>query len=279
MRSLLLLFITLFIGAACNKKTASVTSGSVNANAPFIWETSFPKDMLISSEFNNPNETTKIDAMLNAWETSLNNYDFFTNAGTDSEKTDSITSSSQLRDNLFGIYKATSWPYPEYPDALAITQIFAIRYNHGESNEYVAMVEADIIMNYDNFLFDSADPSAFDYDFQTVLLHELGHFLGLQHKPRSYPRAQTVMYPSIFSQQSEVKQTPQTIDRQDLAAKYSITLPLTAAGSAIVGTPKSYARNPGTTGEMTKIILELRANGECIHHADGVEFTRHQMKK
>jgi hypothetical protein len=30
---------------------------------------------------------------------------------------------------------------------------------------------------------------------------------------------------------------------------------------------------------MTKIILELRANGECIHHADGVEFTRHQMKK
>ncbi|MES2525744.1 MAG: matrixin family metalloprotease [Bdellovibrionota bacterium] len=282
MRSLFLLFVTLFIGAACNTKTATTSSGSISATAPFVWETAFPKDILVSVAFSTPDEQTKITAMMTAWETGAAGYDFFreVSPGTEPERTDTITGPNQLRDGKFAIYKATQWPYPEFPDALAITQIFAIRYNRGESSEYVAIQEADVIMNYEDFLFDDASPMAFDYDFQTVLLHELGHFLGLQHKPRSYNRNNTVMYPSIYSQSLEVKQVPQLIDRQDLASKYSITLPpLTAGGSAIATSPRTYTRNPSDAGEMTKIVLELRANGECVHHADGVEFTRHQMNK
>ena len=283
MRSLFLLFVTLFIGAACNTKTATTSSGSISATAPFVWETAFPKDMYVSLAFSAPDgEPAKVEAMMNAWETSVNGYDFFRNAGTRAEKTDTITGPNQLRDGEFAIYKAINWPYPEYPDALAITQIFAIRYNRGESNEYVAIQEADVIMNDEDFDFDSSNPATFDYDFQTVLLHELGHFLGLQHKPENYPRAQTVMYPRVCSQDSVfcigVKQAPLAVDRQDLAAKYGIVLPLTAGGSAITSAPRTYTRNPSDAGELTKIILELRANGDCVHHADGVEFTRHQMK-
>ncbi len=278
MRSLFFLFITLFIGAACNTKTASVSSGSVSASAPFLWESGFPKNMYVSNAFATAPEQASVTASLNNWEVALNNYNFFTEAGTVAEKTDTITSASQLRDNTLGIYKATNWPYPEFSGALAITQIFATRENRGSSNEFLSIVEADIIINYEDFYFDDL-PGVFDYDFRTVLVHELGHFLGLQHKPDSYPRNQTVMYPRILNQDDEVKQTPFTVDKQDLAAKYGIVLPLMAGGSAIVGTPKTYTRNPGTTGEMTKIILELRANGECVHHADGVEFARHQMNK
>lgn len=273
MRSLFFL-LSLFALIGCNAKKAETSSGSISVDAPFIWEgPGFPKDIYVSVAYTTVDEQTKIADMANAWETALNNYDFFDIVGTDAEKTDTITSTSQLRDNKFAIYKATNWPYPEYPDALAITQIFAIRYNRGESNEYVAIQEADIIMNYENFVFD--DPLTFDYDFRTVLLHEMGHFLGLQHKPRSYNRNNTVMYPSIFSYES--KQAPLTVDKQDLAAKYAIVLPLTAGGSAIASAPaRTYTRSPGDAGEMTKIVLELKANGECVHHADGAVIQRHQ---
>lgn len=278
MRSLFFFLFLLAIATGCNTKKATTSSGSISTTAPFVWETAFPKNIYVSTAFTDPAETTKINEMTTAWETALNGYDFFTIAGTEPERTSTITSTSQLRDNVFGIYKAGpgDWPYPEYPDALAITQIFALRHNRGESDEYVSIQEADIIMNYEGFRFD--EPGTFDYDFRTVLLHELGHFLGLQHKARTFNRANTVMYPSIFSDES--KQAPLPIDIQDMAAKYSITLPLTAGGgSAIASSSKRvYAPRPGVEGEMTKIILELRANGECVHHADGVEFARHQTR-
>lgn len=284
MRSLLILVLTLFIGAACKTKTASVSSGSVSANAPFLWESGFPKNMYVSEAFSTPDEQAKgtdakVTASMATWESSLNNTNFFVEVGTIVERTDSITSPNQLRDNVFAVYKATNWPYPQYPDALAITQIFALRENAGDSDEFLSIREADIIMNYEDFYFDEIDTNIYDYDFRTVLVHELGHFLGLQHKPESYPRGQTVMYPRIYSQSVETKPDPFLVDRQDLALKYGITLPATAGGSAITSAPRVYKARPGTTGEMIKIILELKANGECVHHADGVEFARHQMRK
>ncbi len=266
----------LILFAACNSKTASVTSGSVSQTAPYIWDgPNFPKNVKISTAFTDPGETAKITEMATAWDSAMNNQVQFFNfiIGTESEKTNSISGPNQLRDNVFGIYKAANWPYPEYPDALAITQIFAIRYNSGSSNEYVAIQEADIIMNDENFDFDTG---GFDYDFRTVLLHEMGHFLGLQHKPRDYNRNNTVMYPSIYSY--ETKRIPQTIDKQDLSEKYNIVLPLTAGGSAITSDPVSYTKKPGDAGEVVKVILELRANGDCIHRMDGVETERHHIR-
>lgn len=280
MRPLLFLSLVIILAAGCNSKTASVTSGSVNAEAPFIWEGSdFPKDIYYSENFVNTLDPTEdkvdeINEMLDVWESSMLNYDFFTKMGPATEKTDTITSTSQLRDNKFVIYKATKWPYPEFKRALAITQIFAIRYNRGDKDEYVDIQEADIIMNYQWFEFDTG---GFDYDFRTVLLHELGHFLGLSHKPESYDRDNTIMYPSITS--IEIKQAPLTVDKQDMAAKYSLSYaPLNSSGSSIVAPKKVYKKKPGDQGEMTKIILELRADGECVHHVDGEISSRHQTR-
>lgn len=277
MRSLLPLIFAGLVLSACNSKTATVSSGSINADAPFLWETAFPKQMYISSAYSDSNEQNKINETMAAWESALNSYDFFNTAGFEVEKTATITSTSQLRDNKFVVYKATNWPYPEYPDALAITQIFAIRYNVGDSDEYVAIQEADVIVNYENFDFYLDTSSGFQYDFRTVLLHKLGHFLGLQHKAKSYNRANTVMYPSIYTY--ETKRTPKTVDIQDMSSKYHITVPLTAGGSAIAATPKVYKKKAGDDGQMTKVILELKSNGECVHHMDGVIVSRHRMEE
>jgi hypothetical protein len=273
MRLLLLPFFIIAL-VACNSKTASVTSGSVSATAPFVWEGApFPKTMFISDQYSTVDEQTKINDMMTAWETAMNHYDFFTVSGSADTKDINVAnfSTSSLRDGKLSIYKATMWPYPDYPDALAITQIFAIRYNSGSSDEFVAIQEADILVNYEFFEYDT---TGFSYDYQTVILHELGHFLGLQHKPRSYNRNNSVMYPSIYSY--EQKREPLTIDKQDLASKYSITLPLTAGGSSITSSPRTYSKRG--SGETTKILFELKANGWCVHHADGVEFARHQTR-
>lgn len=283
MRNFLPLFILLpLVGCIKSPTTATtVKGGAVNADAPYYWENpSFPKTMAISGQFST-DEITKIKAMGTAWKSGLSpSTNFFAYTEGASEKTTSLSNINQFNDGTLGIYKASSnWPYPDYPYALAVTQLFAIRYNRGASNEYVAIQEADIVMNYKNFRFDNVDPAVYDYDFQTVMLHEMGHFLGLSHKPTSFDRDDSVMYPSIYS--SEEKRSPLPIDISDIASKYSISMLLGSSGStasAMSGDESNYRPNPGEVGEKIKIIIELRAGGECVHTEDGVETQRHHIK-
>lgn len=273
MRTILCVFL-LTIFASCNKtsKTASTTKGSINAEAPYLWlNPNFPKSLAVSNAFL-ASEITSTHAMGDAWSTALENKVDFFNYATTTEKTVGLTNPGTLSDGILGVYKAETWIYPDYPDALAVTQIFAIRYNRGTPDEFVAIEEADIIMNYQNFEFD--DPAiSYDYDFQTVMLHEMGHFLGLGHKARTSPRAESVMYPSIYYY--EVKQVPQLVDIGDLSSKYKITL-TGSSSPASSGSLPDYQANG--SGEPVKIILELKADGECVHHEDGAVVLRHHVK-
>lgn len=270
MRTILLVFLLSFM-ASCNQtKTASTTKGSINAEAPYLWvNPNFPKTLRISTAFVD-GEPAKIEATGDQWSTSLENEVDFFNYTTTTEKSHLVSSPSKLNDGILGIYKSDPWIYPDYPEALAVTQIFGLRHNRGYPDEHVSIEEADIIMNYDGFTFDEA--LGWDnYDFRTVMLHEMGHFLGLGHKT-ILPKAETVMYPSI--NHTEVKQVPFVADISDLASKYNIAL----SGS---GNPTNMGSlpvyEPRDAGERVKIILELRADGMCVHHEDGAEVLRHQL--
>ncbi len=272
---ILLSSLLIIISVACtpSKTEDKVTSsGNISTTAPYIWSTySFPRNLKISQEFSE-SEVSAVKAMSTAWEAAtLNKKDFFI----DTDRTPEISRKDLDLDALGddgvnGIYKITHWPLSLSGSALAVTQIFGRRYNIGLSNEYVRIEHADILVNenlYDFRLDDSKSSSSFD--FRTVVLHEMGHFLGLSHK-----YGNTVMIPNVNP--LSVNRTPTTVDAGDLAQKYGILLG-SGGVAAMVARPLEYKSSPGDEGQKVKILIELRADGECVHKEDGALIGRHHL--
>ena len=284
--------LSLLVFVACTPSpevTSGGSTGAINEEAPYIWaDKTFPKTIRISSSFNDT-ETAIMNEMGATWETSVSNQkDFFVNG-------DVGNNSYNLNrtDGVFGIYKATTWP-AGLEDALAITQLFGRRYNVGSSNEYVGIVEADILVNYKPhnpptyyaFTYDILDNGIDEgFDLRTIVLHEMGHFLGLQHIPtwtdrpdadyglsRDAYKATSVMYPSISSM--EEKRIPQTKDITALVNKYNIG----GGAGAMAASGAIYEPLKDDVGKNVIIVIELRKTGECIHREDGVEKRRHHVK-
>jgi hypothetical protein len=179
-----------------------------------------------------------------------------------------------LYDNVMGVYKTTSWPDGLPTSALAVTQIFGRRYNTGSASEFVNIEHADILVNYEIFNFDTADAGS-GYDLRTVVLHEMGHFLGLQHNT-SVPRAQSIMYPSISS--TEFKRFPLQVDINDMANKYSIAMGGGGGGAiAAMSATDAHVVDESKPHEAIKILIELHADGSCIHKVNGAPVGRHQV--
>jgi Matrixin len=263
MKFALLLLPVLFI-CSCKKSdssSSSTTTAAVNGSAPFLWSgADFPKDLKISVDFN-ASETTNITDMGDAWENAYSPAEDFFNfpAGTTPEITTGLSALDSLRDSVMGVYKTTPWPDSLPGSALAITQIFGLRHNIGSGSEYVDILHADILVNYYNHCFQTGDVGTC-YDLQTVILHEYGHFLGLKHRT-DVATASTIMYPSIGTGFAAAKRAPRSADVTSLTSLYqSSTNPWALMPS----------RAPADEGQEVKIIIELHADGTCVHRENGV---------
>ncbi|HXH76779.1 MAG TPA: matrixin family metalloprotease [Bacteriovoracaceae bacterium] len=278
MRFFLVISVLLF-SVACvpSKKKESATVGAINRESPYLWaDYAAPKTLRISSDFS-ADEVTNITAMSTAWKSSVTDQKTFFNYGaTTPEITNSLSNMDSMLDSTLGVYKTINWPSSLPSSALAVTQIFGRRHNVGTATEFVDIEHADILVNYDIHSFDTAD-SGSGYDLRTVVLHEMGHFIGLQHKSTSSNRTNSVMFPSISS--SEEKRAPKAIDIADISAKYGIPISSSGGGvsSAVIKeeSPVVYEANPQDPGEPVKILIELHADGECVHKIDGVLTGRH----
>jgi len=74
------------------------------------------------------------------------------------------------------IYKKGKWPYSSLPKAIALTGFCPVPAKP-ISNIYMAMME----LNYQNFFIEGKQQP----DLQSIMLHEFGHLLGLNHSCES----------------------------------------------------------------------------------------------
>lgn len=269
MKALAFCTLSLLVSCVPSPKENKTSAGAINASSPYLWsDKAFPKTLQLSTSFTAA-EVTAITDMSTAWKTSVSDQKTFFDYGTPiAEKANTTVSMDSFADATLGIYRASSWPATLPGSALAVTQIFGRRYNIGSTTEFVNIEHADILINY-NYSFDTA-ASGTGYDLRTVVLHEMGHFLGLQHRDDTTDRTASVMYPSIRADES--KQIPQAIDSSDLTTKY-----IAALTAESTDHEPEYEIRSDDPGELVKIQIELFPDGKCVHKENGAEIQRHSV--
>ncbi len=251
----------------------SSRGSSASALAPSYWpagQSAFPLNVRLSEDF----ASTEVDAIRNSadnWSGAVDNrVTFFRTTSSTAEKGGSLTS---YNDGLYGIYKLNTWPSELPGSALAVTQIFGLRKNIGQSNEAIEITHADILVNYDNFSFASTNGGS-GYDLETVVLHEFGHFLGLGHDSSSV--SSSVMYPTI-SRYSQSR-VPLNNDISNIKSLYGIS-GATEANSGFRGIA-SVSETPEKSsdpGQLVVIQFEINADGSEKVKVDG-KYIEHKCK-
>lgn len=241
-----------------NNSLVTNISGGLNINVSDTLESEFTPSDLVSGL--NP-----IEQMQEEWNNSSSSFTFFSipNSSTSNKDYDDLTS---YNDSEMGIYKSTKWFSEVGSSALAITQFYGIRKNQGTSQEFLEIIHADIIFNFKNFSF-STDPSdVSSYDFHSVILHELGHFLGLDHETS----APSVMNPFLAAFDNE--RSLYSTDVNNIIDNYTIS---SSSGQFAMLTSASTKTN-SHSNKVVRGIIELRANGECLHYEDGKLVEKHK---
>jgi len=273
-----ILLLALAVSCVPSGKETVTSGGAANPNAPSRWPLGvFPKTMKFSNQFTGP-ELAELQAAATSWTTHAGAGTTFISSSTAPANLvndrSGVSNLDSLLDGVFGVYKATTWHKDLPNSALAVTQIFGVRQNGGDADEYVEIVEGDILVNYDDFPFLPEENGG--YDLFTVMIHENGHFLGLNHNYNF----NSVMYPSIGYSTFYIK--PGSFDITTIQSKYNISSGGGAAPSAarrIASVEKASSKDDVLkSGKGVRITLELHAHGECVHKIDGTRVGSHPVK-
>tara|TARA_B100001971_G_scaffold111191_1_gene102067 strand:+ start:8835 stop:9629 length:795 start_codon:yes stop_codon:yes gene_type:complete len=255
MKKLLLTF-TLMLLASCEPPTQATikasSSAASSAMAPSKWPASaFPLKVKVSTDFSD-DEKFAIQDMGDAWNDSVNYQEtFIDDDGDTAPKSNNLNS---YVDSLIGVYKLSSWPSELPQTALAVTQIYGTRKNIGRSSEYIRIDHADILINYDNF--DFTTDYSWGYDLQTIVLHEMGHLLGLYHDKSSVN--ESVMFPTIT--RSVNNRYPHTRDINNLKSKYGLSGSATSNAFRMPASTKALDTESDNEEEVI-IQFEIMADG------------------
>lgn len=160
---------------------------------------------------------------------------------------------SDFRDGTLGVYKINNWFSEVGSSALAVTQFFAYPRTDASGRAYYEIVHADILVNYQDHEF-STDPDAysFQYDLKSVIVHELGHLLGLGHVNDF--SIDSVMHPTLSL--GEQRRSIHPKDSDDILDLYNPSgLDLLTNR---ISTPSE--------DKLVRGIIELKKDGHCEHY-------------
>ncbi len=269
-------------------RQSSGGSSSFNSNTtPVRWSTgllSSGLDLRISTDIsdnfvgadNDSSGRNPIEQMLKNWN-EASSLTFFQLPANDIANKDTGDLNSYKNDGVLGIYRSDNWFSNVSSQALAITQYFGYRRNVGSSSEYVELFHADILLNYRDYSF-STDSTSGTYDLASVVLHELGHFVGLSHV-NSYATA-SVMQPYLGM--SDEVRSLFNYDRSSVQELYGVS-PLIASPSGFQAIRSASVVADTQTDRPKKLptsareldsgevhgVIELKADGECRHYLNG----------
>lgn len=185
--------VLLLIFTACGKTETTVAYDNHTPayNGPLSWnQSSFPIVIQVPSDLS----LIYKDAIENAtqrWNTALQ-FNAFSVVYDEIPNNQWSAQYQSLNDTIMGLYKMNSWNFGESANTLATTVTLS---RSGRLNQ------ADILFNFSGYKFSDVDKPDLSYgvdyvDYESVLTHELGHFLGLNHTSANED-SNSVMNPSL----------------------------------------------------------------------------------
>lgn len=246
-------------GATETVSSGAPVSASGSTSSAARWD-SYDLGVKVATDVFDATENNLIVSMGNSWETAASGLNFF-NFGTTTNK--DYANLDDFYDGEMGIYKSSNWFHQVSPTALAITQYFGYR-----SGSFISLVHADIIVNDSGlFAFTNNLPApAGHYDLPSIIVHELGHFLGLSHNLSE----SSVMRPSLSSGSSN--RTLTAADTRDIRNRYGMGVSGLENGNAI-----AVNVDNASDGEAVRGIIELNPDGRCNHYENGNLIHAHSV--
>lgn len=181
--------------------------------------------------------------------------------------TTGYTSTSSFRDSEIGIYKSYNWFANVSSSALAITQFYGVVTSSPGLGQYIELTHADIIVNYRDYgsRFTMGSNPMIEFDLPTVVLHEMGHLLGLCHESTKT----SIMAPYYLTAQRSLQNFDKDIIK-DIYVDGAIT------GYSVKNNNTNAISSP--KGTEVKGIIELHADGKCKHFVNGKKIFEHMVK-
>ncbi len=222
------LFLVLFLAISCSRALETITSPAGNNIGQDSGPTTYARwssrnPMLAMKIAQDPTSFTitqanLMESMGNVWEAGANNSDFFHFGRTSNlEYSDPL----DYLDGEMGIYYLSTWfdpaQYAEHgisQNAIAVTQYFGYR-----RGSLLDLAHADIMVN-GNFFFSTSNttPNG-QYDLPSIILHELGHVIGMAHNTIEF----SVMRPRISSGNYSFLRVLQAADVRDIKSLYGVS--------------------------------------------------------
>ena len=252
-----------------------------------------------SSQYNDASGDDPIEQMMKEWNNSTTNYTFY-KVPASSVSNLSGNLQDYIDDSNLGIYQSSTWFDSIGSLTLAVTQYAGVRSNIGTSLEFIRLFQSDIIINYRDYTFSVDVNNTEDFDLPSVIIHELGHFIGLGHQnDLSIP---SVMHPSIGV--SSIERTLYSNDISSIQQSYGVTSLLAEDaplrfdisvhindlldqidrrenkmfyGREVLLMDSDQFQEEKKDGDMVYGSFELRVDGSCWHYQNGSVVGHHSM--